>query len=258
MFQPHPESLQKSAQVQQMFDRIAGTYDRLNDWISLGWHHRWKRVACEKLQLSPGSRVLDVCTGTGDLIAHLLPLVGEQGQVDGLDYSPHMLAIARKRFGHYANVTLIRGDALALPYADNTFDGAMISFGLRNVADIPRALAEMHRVIKPGGRMVNLDTAPQPGISGIGWYFSLIVPMMGGFFSGDRKAYRYLSESTRCFLTPKELVSAFKATGCQQVQSQALMLGAVSLQAGRKACAEFHPESPELSFAEQLVQRHTE
>lgn len=224
----------KDVQVRQMFDRIAGRYDTLNDWISMGFHKRWKRLACAKLQLKPGAKVLDVCTGTGDLIGYLLPLVGEQGQVDGLDFSENMLEVAHQRFSRHPNVRLTQGDALQLPYPDGYFDGAIISFGLRNVTDIPKALAEMHRVIRPGGWMVNLDTSPTPALPGMQFYFSRIVPFLGGFLARDQQAYAYLSESTRHFLTPPQLEAAFQETGCSPVQSQTLMLGSVSLQSGQK------------------------
>lgn len=233
---PDPQTdLRKDVQVQQMFNRIAGTYDQLNDWISMGFHKSWKRLACSQLQLRPGARVLDVCTGTGDLISYLLPLVSEQGQVNGLDFSANMLDVARQRFKNQPQVKLTQGDALALPYDDNSFDGAIISFGLRNVMDIPKALSEMHRVIKPDGWMVNLDTSPQPFLPGMKLYFSKVMPLIGGLLAQDQQAYQYLSASTDNFLTPVQLKNAFENTGCQNVRSQTLMLGSVSLQAGRKA-----------------------
>lgn len=224
----------KAAQVRQMFDRIAGTYDLLNDCISMGFHRRWKRLACRRLNLRPGDRVLDVCSGTGDLIGYLLPLVGETGHVTGLDFSENMLAIARERYRQTPNVSFIQGDAMALPFEDNHFDGAIISFGLRNVVDIPLALAEMQRVIKPGGWMVNLDTCPVPKIPGVHFYFSKIMPLIGRLLSRDAQAYRYLSASTQNFLTPQALAGHFAAAGCQAVTSETLMLGSVSLQCGQK------------------------
>lgn len=231
---PQQDGIDKAAQVQQMFNRIAGTYDQLNDCISMGFHKQWKRLACQKLNLPPGGSALDVCTGTGDLIAYLLPLVTETGTVSGLDFSENMLAFARQRYAGQVNVQLTQGDALALPYPDNTFDGAIISFGLRNVTDIPKALSEMHRVIKPGGWMVNLDTAPKPLLPGMQFYFSKIMPLIGGLLAKDNQAYQYLSSSTRHFLSPQELKAAFEQAGCVQVCSQTLMLGSVSLQAGQK------------------------
>ncbi len=224
----------KAAQVRQMFDRIAGTYDLLNDCISMGFHRHWKRQAVGLLQLSPGSHVLDVCTGTGDLVGYLLPQVGSQGRVTGLDFSENMLALARQRHARQPNVAFMQGDAMALPFEDNRFDGAIISFGLRNVVDIPRALAEMHRVIRPGGWMVNLDTAPTPKLPGMRFYFNRVMPLIGGLLANDQQAYTYLSQSTRHFLSPDELARAFEGVGCRPVVSRTLMLGSVSLQAGQK------------------------
>jgi len=234
---PNPRQAEtgKAAQVQDMFNRIAGTYDNLNTCISMGFHKRWKKMACEKLQLPPGGRALDVCTGTGDLIDYLLPLVGPDGEVCGLDFSENMLNIARQRFARQPHVQLVQGDALSLPYPDDWFDGAIISFGLRNVTSIPQALAEMHRVIKPGGWMVNLDTCPTPKLPGMNFYFSKIMPVIGGMLAKDPQAYQYLSESTRHFLTPAQLKTEFEQSGCIHVSSHTLMLGSVSLQAGQKA-----------------------
>lgn len=231
---PRQSGTAKAAQVRQMFDRIAGSYDTLNDCISMGFHKRWKRLACRKLHLKPGAHALDVCTGTGDLVGYLLPLVGSQGCVEGLDFSENMLSLARKRYYTLPNVNFTQGDALNLPYPDNTFDGAIISFGLRNVTDIPAALREMNRVIKPGGWMVNLDTSPTPMLPGMNFYFSRIMPVIGGALAKDKQAYRYLSESTRHFLTPAQLKDAFLNAGCANVTSETLMLGSVSLQAGQK------------------------
>lgn len=232
---PSQSSTNKASQVQDMFNRIAGTYDTLNDWISMGFHKQWKHAACRKLQLKPGMKALDVCTGTGDLIGYLLPLVGAGGTVDGLDFSENMLSHARHRYQNQPNVTLTQGDALALPYPDDYFDAAIISFGLRNVTDIPQALREMRRVIKPGGWMVNLDTSPTPLLPGMNFYFSKIMPLIGGALAKDSQAYQYLSESTQHFLTPAQLKEAFEAVGCVQVSSETLMLGSVSLQAGQKS-----------------------
>ena len=225
----------KSGQVQAMFDRIAATYDLLNDCISFGAHRHWKQVACDRLQLKPGDRVLDVCTGTGDLVGALLPRVEDAGSVVGLDFSAQMLAVAQKRFTDRPNVSFVQGDALALPFEDASFDGAIISFGLRNVVDIPAALAEMRRVLKPGARMVNLDTAPAPKLPGMQFYFSTVMPRIGQLLSKDEQAYTYLNASTRNFLSPDQLKAAFEAAGCELVTSETLMLGSVSLQTGRRS-----------------------
>ena len=224
----------KPQQVQAMFDRIARSYDLLNDCISFGMHRVWKRQACALLQLKPGDAVLDVCSGTGDLIGYLLPHVKQNGQVTALDFSDQMLEMARSRFEDYDNVLFRQGDATQLPYAENAFDGVIVSFGLRNVVDIPRAISEMARVVKPGGWVVNLDTCPEPALPGYWFYFSCVMPVIGRILSMDPTAYRYLAESTRHFLTPAQLKTEFEKAGLVNVSSRTMMMGSVSLQAGRK------------------------
>ncbi|MBY0405140.1 MAG: bifunctional demethylmenaquinone methyltransferase/2-methoxy-6-polyprenyl-1,4-benzoquinol methylase UbiE [Cyanobacteria bacterium] len=229
------ESLNNKADfVQQMFNRIAPTYDFLNDCISFGMHRGWKASACKTLALKPGDSVLDVCTGTGDLTRYLLDWVGNSGRVTGLDFSDEMLSVARKRFAQYENIKFIQGDALNLPFDENKFDGAIVSFGLRNVSDIERCLQEMLRVVKPGGWVVNLDTSPKPNIPGYWFYFSTIMPVVGKLFSLDNKAYHYLSDSTKNFLTPDQLTDLFKSVGMTNVSGQTLAFGSVGLQAGQK------------------------
>ncbi|MGE0199364.1 MAG: bifunctional demethylmenaquinone methyltransferase/2-methoxy-6-polyprenyl-1,4-benzoquinol methylase UbiE [Candidatus Melainabacteria bacterium] len=228
------QNTRKDVQVQAMFDRIARRYDLLNDVISMGMHRGWKQEACGLLKLKPGSHVLDVCTGTGDLCRWLLSAVGEAGQVTGLDFSADMLAVARHRFGGRGNVRFDQGDAMQLPYEDHCFDGAIISFGLRNVLDVPRAIAEMTRVVKPGGWVVNLDTCPEPGMPGYWLYFSLVMPTLGRWISGDPSAYAYLSRSTRAFLPPAELERVFEEAGLSEVQTQLRSMRSVAMQAGRK------------------------
>lgn len=223
-------------QIRQMFDRIAPTYDRLNDTISLGLHRGWKKKACAALTLPKGGSVLDVCTGTGDLVTLLADCVGPAGFVTGVDFSPAMLTVAQQRFAaHPGNIAFQQADAMALPFADNTFDGAIVSFGLRNVAEIETALAEMVRVVKPGGRVVNLDTCPTPALPGFGFYFTHIMPRIGALISRDPTAYQYLSTSSKNFLSPDALARCFKSVGLQSVTSRTLGFGSVSLQVGVKS-----------------------
>ena len=223
----------KAVYVQSMFNRIAGTYDLLNDCISFGMHRLWKNRACNLLALQPGQTVLDVCTGTGDLLPRLAKRVGKQGRVIGLDFSEEMLEVGQKRFPELSNTHWQQGDAMALPFEANSFDGAIVSFGLRNVSDIQKTVNEMARVVKPGGWVVNLDTNPKPALPGFKLYFSLLMPLIGQLFSMDKKAYQYLSESTWHFLSPEELGDIFKNAGLNPVQVLPLSMGAVSIQAGQ-------------------------
>jgi demethylmenaquinone methyltransferase/2-methoxy-6-polyprenyl-1,4-benzoquinol methylase len=224
--------MSKADFVQQMFDRIAPSYDGLNDCISLGMHRGWKRRACAALKLPRGGQVLDVCTGTGDLTPVLRKHVGPDGKVVGLDFSANMLSKAKDRFPWVAE--FLQGDALALPFEANRFDGAIVSFGLRNVTDVPQALAEMARVVKPGGWVVNLDTSPTPKLPGYWFYFSKVVPFLGGLLALDKEAYAYLAESTRRFYTPEQLAGFFQQAGLSAVTVEHFGFGAVSLQAGQK------------------------
>lgn len=223
----------RASAVQSMFDRIAGTYDVLNDCISLGMHRGWKKKAVAALQLQQGHHVLDVCSGTGDLITYLKQQVGDAGQVTALDFSAEMLAVAQKRFLQNG-INFVQGDALALPFEDNTFDGTIVAFGLRNVENIGQAVSEMARVVKPGGWVVNLDTCPEPKLPGFWLYFSIVMPLVGRLLSTDPVAYRYLFESTKVFVSPDEMGQLFKQAGLQPVSIDTLTVGSVMLQAGQK------------------------
>ncbi len=232
---PQPERgiENKSEQVQSMFDRIAKRYDVLNDCISFGMHRGWKKEASKQLQLKTGDTVLDVCSGTGDLIGYLNQHVGDTGHITALDFSADMLGVAKDRFADLSNLKVVQGDALALPFENNSFDAAIVSFGLRNVVDIQQAINEMTRVVKPGGWVVNLDTCPDVKLPGFWLYFSTIMPIMGKLLALDKKAYSYLSQSTKHFLTPDELGKLFVNAGLQHVKLTPLSFQSVSIQAGQ-------------------------
>jgi demethylmenaquinone methyltransferase/2-methoxy-6-polyprenyl-1,4-benzoquinol methylase len=219
-------SLQETYDIQRLFNRIAHTYDLLNDCISFGIHRLWKQAACKHLGLSQGGKVLDVCTGTGGLIPLLQKEVGVQGVVTGLDFSEGMLEIAKQRFVKQGNVVLIQGDAMALPFTDASFDAAIISFGLRNVKQRLRAIQEMARVVKKGGRIICLDTCATPKLPFFWLYFEKFMPWWGSLIAQDKIAYDYLSQSTKHFLTPDELGALFKEAGLQEVTIETPWLGA--------------------------------
>lgn len=230
---PASKGNHRGQHVSAMFDRIATTYDLLNDCISLGMHRGWKKAAVKALHLSPGNKVLDVCTGTGDLVRYIQPQVGQAGRVVGIDFSPEMLDVAKRRFSEQPNTQFVLGSALELPFKDKTFDGAVISFGLRNVDNIELVISEMARVVKPGGWVVNVDTSPKPWLPGFWWYFSKIMPIVGGLFSQDKEAYTYLFESTRDFLTPEQLKQVFEQQGLVNISLKGMAFGSVSCQAGQ-------------------------
>lgn len=237
---PHQEIRHSSAgpskapdAIAGMFNHIAKTYDLLNDLMTAGLHRQWKRNACKMLHPKPGDRILDLCTGTGDLAGLLAPQVGAKGCVVAVDFSENMLQIARERFTQ-DNIHWMQGDALTLPFADNAFDGSIISFGLRNVASVKQVLAEMVRVTKPDGWVVNLDTASDCKNPLFWLYFSIVMPVLGRLVSKDANAYRYLCRSTRAFETPKQILAMLQDLGLSHCHVAYLGFGSVSIQRGQK------------------------
>lgn len=227
-----PTQEAKPAYVQGMFDRIAGAYDRVNDLMTGGRHHAWKRTMIELARVRPGAHALDLCTGTGDIARLLALAAGPTGQVTGLDFSEGMLEVARQRPHSGPAITWQQGDALALPFADLSFDAVTVGFGLRNLSDLDRGLAEIRRVLKPGGRFVSLDMGkPRAWVlkRGAEFYEYRIVPAMGGLVSGERDAYEYLPASNRSFPDQRELARRLEAVGFTAAQAHDRMLGAVAL-----------------------------
>jgi demethylmenaquinone methyltransferase / 2-methoxy-6-polyprenyl-1,4-benzoquinol methylase len=218
-------------QVQAMFDRIARVYDLLNSVMTAGLHHRWRERAADLAAVGPGDRVLDVATGTGDLAIELRRRVGESGEVVGLDFSEGMLALARQKA---PQIRFEQGNALELPYADGEFDAATVGFGARNFADLAAGLAEMRRVVRPGGRVVVLEiTTPQrPPLS---WFFRLwfdrVVPTLGRL-AGDSDAYTYLPSSVRRFPGPRELAGELAGVGLVDVRWMLTAGGIIAIHAG--------------------------
>jgi demethylmenaquinone methyltransferase / 2-methoxy-6-polyprenyl-1,4-benzoquinol methylase len=222
-------------QVRSMFDRIAGRYDAMNSVMSAGLHHRWRARTADVTGLGPGGDALDVCCGTGDLALELRRRVGPAGRVAGLDFSAPMLALAeRKAAAADAAVEWVEGNALELPFGDASFDAATVGFGVRNVADVPRAIREMARVVRPGGRIAILEiTTPQrPPLK---WFYSVwfdrIVPLLGAV-AGDREAYTYLPSSVRRFPPARELAALMHEAGLREVRYVILAGGIVAIHWG--------------------------
>jgi demethylmenaquinone methyltransferase / 2-methoxy-6-polyprenyl-1,4-benzoquinol methylase len=246
-----------SGQVRSMFDRVAGVYDLFNTVMTAGLHHRWRRRAADLARVGPGSRVLDVATGTGDLALELLGRVSPGGEVVGSDFSEGMLARARAKAAaddaqrpsmagtersagampplsevHGAKLTFEWGDALDLPYPDGSFDAATVGFGARNFSDLARGLAEMVRVVRPGGRVVVLEmtTPTRPPLSWFyGVWFDRVVPWIGklaALLARARgvsaqgtvaQAYTYLPNSVKRFHSPAELAAEMQRAGCVEI-----------------------------------------
>ncbi|MEX2193830.1 MAG: class I SAM-dependent methyltransferase [Thermoleophilaceae bacterium] len=215
-------------QVRAMFDRIARVYDLMNSVMTAGMHHRWRSRAADLARVRPGSRALDVATGTGDLA---VALSGRGAEVVGMDFSEEMLALARRKA---PGLAFEWGNALELSYEDGSFDAATVGFGARNFADLERGLAEMARVVRPGGRVVILEiTTPQrPPLS---WFFRVwfdrVVPLLGRV-AGDPDAYDYLPSSVRRFPGPRELGAAMHRAGLDDVRWVLTAGGIIALHAG--------------------------
>ena len=250
---PPPEI--KAVWVRDMFERISQRYDLMNRLMTFGRDGAWRRYTVSQVglgaQASGAELVLDVATGTGDLAFETLAQHPD-ARVIGLDFVPEMLKIAREkasarassdRAGHPEGATqstsgslaLLAGDALRIPFPDGAFDGVVTGFALRNVTDIPAAFAEMARVTRPGGRVACLEIAkPQsPLFKGLfALYFYRLVPLLGGWITGQRSAYTYLPHSLSEFLNPDQIASVMSETGWREVIYRRLMLGTVAVHSG--------------------------
>ncbi len=218
-------------QVRAMFDRIARIYDPLNTVMTAGMHHAWRRRAVDLAGVGPGSRALDVATGTGDLA---LELASRGAAVTGMDFSPAMLELARVKA---PAIQFDEGDALALRYGDAEFDAVTVGFGARNFGDLDQGLSEMARVTKPGGRVVVLEiTTPQR--APLSWFFRAwfdrIVPLLGRV-AGDSDAYTYLPNSVRRFPGPDALGASMAAAGLADVRWILTAGGIIAIHSGIRA-----------------------
>lgn len=230
---PQPE--EKAVYVKDLFDHISGGYDRVNDWMTGGLHHLWKARLIRTLAVAPGEAALDLATGTGDLAIRLHKTVGPGGRVVGLDFSPGMLAVAKRRVAG-AGVEWTEGDMLNLAFNDATFDAATVGFGLRNVADLDRAIAEVFRVLRPGGRFGSLETGHPRGalMRGVMSIHHRVVPLLGKVLAGDDKPYRYFNDSIDAFDHQDRLAERFRAAGFVDVRVQDIQGGSIAIVSGTK------------------------
>jgi demethylmenaquinone methyltransferase/2-methoxy-6-polyprenyl-1,4-benzoquinol methylase len=236
---PSRESEEFAGQVRGMFDRIAGVYDLMNSAMTAGMHHRWRARAVDAASVGPGDAALDVCCGTGDLTLELARRVGPEGRVVGSDFSERMLDLARRKAEgptDAARPTFEWADALDLPYDDASFDAVTVGFGVRNLAELDRGIAEMTRVLKPGGRLVILEiTQPQrpPLSTFFSVWFDRLVPMIGTI-AGDREAYSYLPESVKRFPPPEGLAELMDGAGLEAIRWTVLAGGIIAIHSARR------------------------
>jgi demethylmenaquinone methyltransferase/2-methoxy-6-polyprenyl-1,4-benzoquinol methylase len=222
-----------------MFAGIAGRYDLLNHLLSGNIDKRWRRAVAHTLEpsLTEGSRVLDVACGTGDL-SLVLARAGK-AQVVGLDFCRPMLEIARRKAeADSRTIPFLEGDALRLPFADETFDAATIAFGLRNLAGVPEGLKELRRILRAGGRLAVLEFSSPvvPGFRALfRFYFAHVLPRIGGLVSGSRGAYEYLPDSVSRFPDQKRLAGMMREAGFENVGYRNLTGGIAALHTGTRA-----------------------
>ena len=222
--------------VGRMFGRIASRYDLLNDVLSLRQAQRWRRLAADLAALPANGLALDVASGTGDLALQLARTSG--GRVIASDVCGEMLGIAQHKAaldGLAGQITCALADAHALPYASGTFACATVAFGVRNFAQPLEALAEMRRVVQPGGRVVCLEF-PRPVIGPMAsaylWSLRQVAPALGRWVAGDEEPYEYLAESVRTFLTARQLQQLMEDAGLRQVRYQTMNCGTVAIHVG--------------------------
>lgn len=225
--------------VHEVFESIAPKYDLMNDILSFRRHKYWRKFTMNKMQVKPGAKAIDLCCGTCDWTISLAEASGT-GDVVGLDFSRNMLDYGDKKIrslGLDKQIKLVQGNAMELPYEDNTFDYATIGFALRNVPDLVQVIREMQRVVKPGGLVVSLELSKptwEPFKSIYYFYFQKVLPMLGKLIAKRYEQYRWLPESLVHFPDHKQLAKIFRETGLEMVQAYPLSGGIAALHIGVK------------------------
>ena len=218
-----------------MFGQIAGRYDLMNTLMTFGQDRVWRHCVVREARLPRGGRLLDAGAGTGSIALE----AGAQNltaDITASDFTLAMMLVGRCRAGG-ERIKWCAADALDLPFSDNHFDAVTSGYLIRNVSDSQRAFAEQYRVLKPGGRVVCLDTSP-PGEGPLKplilFFLKTVIPILGQIISGNRSAYTYLPESTEAFMTPRELATGLASTGFQNVRYRQFMLGTMAVHVGTK------------------------
>jgi demethylmenaquinone methyltransferase/2-methoxy-6-polyprenyl-1,4-benzoquinol methylase len=235
----HDKTEQRAA-IERMFSAIAPRYDVLNRLLSAGRDRVWRREAVRAARLPADGRLLDVCTGTADMALEAARQYPD-ARISGVDFSGAMVDLGRRKVldaGRADRVALSVAPAEALPFSDAVFDAVTVAFGLRNVPDRRRALAEMYRVLRPGGWAVILEFTTPPGRlfrKIYLWYFHRVLPVIGGLVSGNRAAYAYLPASVSEFPPPRELSARMEEAGFRSVTYRLFTGGIVAIHKGEKA-----------------------
>ncbi len=236
---PFSEEGGKKQQVSQMFDDIAGKYDFMNHFLSAGIDVSWRRKAINLFKKEAPQHILDVATGTADMAIMAAKLL-QPRQITGIDISPKMLEVGRKKVAAQqlsTQIELFTGDSETIHFADNTFDAAMVAFGVRNFENLEKGLAEILRVIKPGSQLVVVEfSKPKMGLvrSFYNLYMGLVAPQMAAFFKQNKKAYQYLNESAKAFPDRGLFVEVLNKVGFTQTSFKPLSLGICCIYVGRK------------------------
>lgn len=223
---------ERAQYVQSMFTKIAHRYDLMNRLMTGGQDIRWRRDVIRRARLTPNASLLDLGTGTGDLAREALTQE-PKAKVTAADFTIEMMRVGNKN----GNLEWSAADALNLPFKNEIFDAVVSGFLMRNVTDIQQALKEQYRALKPGGRIVILDTTrPKKNIlSPFIWiHMHIIIPTVGGLLSGERDAYNYLPDTTEGFLTAEQLVSRMTAAGLKNVDFNRFMFGTIAIHWGEK------------------------
>lgn len=224
----------KEDRVHHVFEKIYSKYDSMNSIISFQRHNAWRKDVMKRMAVGKGATALDVCCGTGDWSISLAEAIGKNGQVTGLDFSENMLSVAKekKEALPLTQLSFLHGNAMELPFSDDTFDYVTIGFGLRNVPDYMHVLKEMYRVTKPGGKVVCLETS-QPTLIGYRqlyyFYFRFIMPIIGRLFAKSYKEYAWLHESAKDFPNKKELTKMFLKAGFSHIQVKSYTGGVAAM-----------------------------
>ena len=234
-----PEA-EKAGRVQGVFNSVASKYDVMNDVMSMGVHRIWKDAMMDWLAPRPGMHLLDVAGGTGDIAFRFMKRAGNEARATVFDMTQSMLDEGRKRAEAEAlsdRLDWVCGDAMALPFPDNSFDAYTISFGIRNVTRIADAMCEAHRVLKPGGRLMVLEFSqlPNPMMQKAYDLYSFnVIPRMGQMIANDRDSYQYLVESIRNFPDQKTFLGMVRDAGFDQAKYRNMTMGIAALHSGWK------------------------